>query len=38
MTSCEGQMQYEILQTIMVGVVFEKKQLRESFMQEILNA
>jgi hypothetical protein len=25
MTSCEGRMKYEILQTIMVGVVFEKK-------------
>ena len=38
MSSCAGKMKYEILQTIMVGVVFEKKQFRESFMQEILVA
>jgi hypothetical protein len=31
-------MKYEILETIMKGVIFQKKKLRESFMQEILNA
>ena len=31
-------MKYDILERIIKGVIFEKKQLRESFMQEILNA
>jgi hypothetical protein len=36
MSSCAGKMKYEILEIIMNGVIFEKKKLRESFMQEIL--
>jgi hypothetical protein len=31
-------MKYDILEYIMKGVVYHKKKLRESFMQEILNA
>jgi hypothetical protein len=38
MSSCAGKMRYEILEIIMKGVLFEKKKLRESFMQEILNS
>ena len=38
MASCAGKMKYEILEIIMKGLVFEKKKLRESFMQEILIA
>ena len=38
MSSCAGKMKYEILEIIMKGVIFEKKKLRESFMQEILNS
>lgn len=38
MSSCQKKMKYEILETIMKGVIFQKKKLRESFMQEILNA
>lgn len=37
MSSCQNKLSYDILETIMKGVVFEKKKLRESFMQEILN-
>jgi hypothetical protein len=29
---------YDILESLMKGVVFEKKRLRESFQQEILDA
>jgi len=38
MCHCQKKMKYEILQNIMKGVIYEKKKLRESFMQEILNA
>ena len=38
MSSCQKKMKYEILEAIMKGVIFQKKKLRESFMQEILNA
>ena len=38
MASCAGKMKYEILEIIMKGLVFEKKKLRESFMQEMLIA
>ena len=38
MSSCQKKMKYESLETIMKGVIFQKKKLRESFMQEILNA
>lgn len=38
MSTCEKMLKYEILEYIMKGVVFEKKKLRESFLQEILNA
>lgn len=38
MSSCEKNMKYQILEYIMKGVVFDKKILRESFLQEILNA
>jgi len=38
MSSCAKKMKYEILEYIMKGVIFEKKKLRESFMQEILNS
>ena len=31
-------MKYEMLEYIMKGVIFEKKRLRYSFMQEILKA
>lgn len=32
MNSCQKKMKYEILETIMRGVIFQKKRLRESFM------
>lgn len=32
MSSCQKKMKYEILETIMKGVIFQKKKLRESFM------
>jgi len=38
MGSCQKQLKYEILEYIMKGVIFEKKMLRESFMQEVLKA
>jgi len=38
MADCSKNMKYEILQYIMKGVIFKKKKLRESFMQEILCA
>ena len=38
MCHCQKKMKYEILQNIMKGVIYEKKKLRESFMQEVLNA
>ena len=38
MCSCQKKMRYFILENIMKGVIFEKKKLRESFMQEILTA
>lgn len=38
MNTCTRHMKYEIIEYIMRGVVFEKKVLRESFLQEILNA
>jgi len=38
MCTCEKKMKYEIIEQIMRGVVYEKKKLRESFLQEILNA
>ena len=38
MSCCQKKMKYDILENIMKGVIFEKKKLRESFMQEILNA
>ena len=38
MSSCEGKLKYEILQSLMKGVIFDGKPLRESFLQEILNA
>ena len=37
MNSCQD-LKYEILENIMKGVVFQEMKLRESFMQEILNA
>jgi len=37
-STCEKHMKYDILEYIMKGVVYHKKKLRESFMQEILNA
>ena len=38
MNSCAKKMKYEILEKIMKGVIFEKKKVRQSFLQEILNA
>ena len=38
MGSCQKQLKYEILEYIMIGVIFEQKMLRESFMQELLKA
>jgi hypothetical protein len=38
MSNCEKKMKYDIIQQIMKGVVYEGKKLRESFLQEILNA
>lgn len=38
MGSCQKQLKYEILEYIMIGVIFERKMLRESFMQELLKA
>ena len=38
MTTCEKKMKYSILEKVMRSVVFDKKMLRESFMQEILIA
>jgi hypothetical protein len=38
MNTCTKNMNYDILEYIMRGVVFHKKKLRESFLQEILNA
>lgn len=38
MSSCQKKMKYNILENIIKGVIFENKKLRESFMQEILNA
>lgn len=38
MGTCPNTMKYEILEVIMKGVIFEKKKLRDSFMQEILNS
>mmetsp|Transcript_483 Transcript_483/g.484 ORF Transcript_483/g.484 Transcript_483/m.484 type:complete len:85 (+) Transcript_483:674-928(+) len=38
MSSCQKHMKYHILEYIMKSVIFHKKRLRESFMQEILNA
>lgn len=38
MNSCSKKMKYDILENIIKGVIFERKMLRESFMQEILNA
>lgn len=38
MNSCQKKMRYDILQTFMKGVIYDQKKLRESFMQEILNA
>ena len=38
MSSCQKKLNYEIIEYIMRGVVYDKKKLRESFLQEILNA
>jgi len=38
MGTCEKKMKYDIIEYIMKGVVYERKKLRESFLQEILNA
>ena len=38
MATCAKNMKYQILEYIMKGVVFDKKTLRESFLQEILHA
>ena len=38
MSSCTKKLNYEIIEYIMRGVVYDKKKLRESFLQEILNA
>ena len=38
MSTCTKKMNYEIIEYIMRGVVYEKKKVRESFLQEILNA
>ena len=38
MSSCRKKLNYEIIEYIMRGVVYDKKKLRESFLQEILNA
>ena len=38
MSACQKRMKYQILETIMKGVIFQNKKLRESFMQEILIA
>jgi len=31
-------LRYDVLSTFMRGLIYQKKRLRESFMQEILNA
>lgn len=36
MSSCKKKMEYAIMEYIMKGVIFDKKSLRESFMQEVL--
>lgn len=36
MSTCEEKLKFEILQVIFKGVMYKKKILRESFMQEIL--
>lgn len=38
MSNCESQLQFDILEYIIKGKVFEGKIIRESFLQEILNA
>jgi len=38
MSSCQIEMEYPIIEYIMKNVIFEKKCLRESFMQEVLNS
>ena len=38
MSSCEGKLRYEILQSFMRGVIYDGMPLRESFLQEIINA
>jgi hypothetical protein len=36
MQSCRGKLEYQIIQYIIKGTIFEKRQLRESFMQEMI--
>jgi hypothetical protein len=38
MSTCQKKISYDILEYILKGKVFEKKIIRESFLQEILNA
>ena len=38
MSSCRGKLQFELLECIMARVLFGKKIIRQSFMQEALNA
>ena len=38
MSICKSELEYDIMEYIMKGVIFEKKSLRESFMQEVLNS
>jgi hypothetical protein len=38
MGSCQKKMRYELCEAIVKGVVFEKRPLRQSFMQEVLRA
>jgi len=38
MHSCRGELEYHIIQYMIKGTIFEKKLLRDSFMQEIISA
>ena len=37
MSNCQKEMRYDILHKIMQSVQFQKKRIRQSFVQEILN-
>ena len=36
MYTCQKKMKYQILEYIVKGVIFERKNIRESFIQELL--